>query len=95
MPYSATSQAILRAMRDGSKFLLRGDRTHGCKVRYNPVSKQREDRTALGLIPLERAGLIEFEAEPFDPNRYYSVQISKKGMMFLDENGDRERKKKD
>lgn len=86
MPYSATSQAILRAMNDGRKFLLRGDRSHGCQIRYNPTTKQREDRTALSLIPLERAGLIEFESEPLNPNRYYSVKITKKGLEHLAEN---------
>ncbi len=85
MPYSATSLAILRAMRDKSKFLLRGDRSHGCQVRYNPVTKQREDRTALSLIPLERAGLIAFESEPLNPKRYYGVKITHEGMAFLEQ----------
>ena len=84
MPYSATSLAILRSVRDKKKFLLRGDRSHGCEVRYNPATKQREDRTALSLIPLERAGLIKFESEPLNPNRYYSVRITKKGMELLE-----------
>lgn len=86
MPYSATSLKVLRAMRDGNKFLLRGDRSHACQVRYNPVTKKREDRTALSVIPLERAGLIEFEFEPLTPGRYYSVKITKKGIDWLDEN---------
>ncbi len=82
MPYSATSLAILRSMRDESKFLLRGDRSHGC----NPVTKQREDRSARSLIPLERAGLIEFVSEPLDPRRYYSVKMTRKGIEFLEGN---------
>jgi len=86
MPYSATSLSILRSMRDGSKYLIRGDRSHGCKIRYNLVTKQREDRTALSLIPLERAGLIEFSSEPLTPKRYYRVKITSKGQKFLDEN---------
>ncbi|WP_128602817.1 hypothetical protein [Pantoea wallisii] len=88
MPYSATSLAILRSMRDGARFLLRGDKSHGCQVRYNPDTKLREDRTALSLIPLERGGLIEFEREPVNPKRYYSVKMTKKGMAFLYESDD-------
>ena len=86
MPYSATSLTILRAMRDGNRFLLRGDRSHACKVMYNPVTKQREDRTTLSIIPLERAGLIAFESEPLTPGRYYTVKMTKKGIEWLDEN---------
>ncbi|MRT24997.1 hypothetical protein GJV14_13705 [Enterobacteriaceae bacterium RIT697] len=86
MPFSATSLAILLAMRDGDKFLLRGDRSHGCQIKYNPVTKQRDDRTALSLIPLERAGLIAFESEPVTSGRYYSVKMTTKGMAWLDEN---------
>lgn len=86
MPFSVTSLAILRSMREGGRYLLRGDKTHGCQVMYNPVTKQREDRTALSLIPLERAGLIEFECDPINPKRYYSVKMTSKGMAFLDEN---------
>jgi len=86
MPYSATSLAILRSMRDGHRYLLRGDKCHGCQVRYSPATKQREDRSALSLIPLERAGLIEFESEPLNPKRYYSVKLTKKGRDYLDEN---------
>jgi len=71
-------------MREGSRFLLRGDKSHGCQIRYNLVTKKREDRTALSLIPLERAGLIEFEAEPLNPKRYYSVKMTEKGIKFLD-----------
>jgi len=71
-------------MRGKHKFLLRGDRSHGCQVRYDPVSKQRADRTALSLIPLERAGLIEFDTEPLDPNRYYSVKLTNKGIALLE-----------
>lgn len=95
MPYSATSLTILRAMRDGNKFLLRGDRSHACQVRYNPVTKQREDRTTLSLIPLERAGLIKFESEPLNPNRYYSVKITKKGMELMEEKDDSAQKSPD
>lgn len=86
MPYSASSLAILRTMRDKNSYLLRGDRSHGCQVRYNAVTKKREDRTALSLIPLERAGLIEFATEPLDPIRYYSVRMTQKGQDFLEEN---------
>ena len=86
MPYSATSLAILRSMRDEHKFMLRGDRSHGCQIRYSPVTKQRQDRSALSLIPLERAGLIEFVSEPLDPKRYYSVKLTKKGIGFLENN---------
>lgn len=86
MPYSATSLAILRSMRDKHKFLLRGDRSHGCEIRYNLITKQREDRSALSLIPLERAGLIEFVSEPLDPKRYYIGRMTKKGIEFLEEN---------
>ena len=86
MPYSATSLAILRSMRDKHKFLLRGDRSHGCEIRYNLVTKQREDRSALSLIPLERAGLIEFVSVPLDPKRYYIARMTKKGIEFLKEN---------
>jgi len=67
MPYSAASLAILRSMREEHKFLLRGDRSHGCQIRYNPLTKQRQDRSALSLIPLERAGLIEFVSDPESP----------------------------
>jgi len=86
MPYSSTSLAILRLMRDKHKFLLRGDRSHGCEIRYNLVTKHREDRSALSLIPLQRAGLIEFVSEPLDPKRYYIVRMTKKGIEFLEEN---------
>jgi hypothetical protein len=86
MPFSATSLAILLAMRDGTKFLLRGDRSHGCQIKYNPVTKQRDDRTALSLIPLERAGLIAFESEPVTPGRYYSVKMTEMGLEWLNEN---------
>lgn len=85
MPYSATSLAILRSMRDGVKFLLRGDRTHGCQVRYHPISKLREDRTAQILLPLEKAGMIEFASEPLKARRYYAVKITNKGTKFLEE----------
>ncbi|MGJ0191637.1 hypothetical protein ACR6A7_04745 [Pantoea sp. RRHST58] len=88
MPYSAKSLAILRAMRGGDKFLLRGDRSHGCQIRYHPVTKQREDRTALSLIPLEKAGFVNFDATSINPARYYSVTITEKGMQFLEENDD-------
>lgn len=86
MPYSVTPLTVLRAMREGNRFLLRGDRSHACQVRYNPVTKQREDRTALSVIRLERAGLIAFDSEPLTPDRYYSVKMTKKGMVWLDEN---------
>lgn len=84
MPYSEASLSILRAMRDGSRFLLRGDRSHACQVRYHPVSGQRQDRTALSVIPLERAGLVKFESEPLTPGRYYSVKMTEKGIEWLD-----------
>lgn len=86
MPYSTTSLAIVRAMRDGSKFLLRGDKSHACQIRYNPVTNQRKDRTTLSVIPLERAGLIAFDSEPLSPRRYYSVEITKNGIEWLNEN---------
>lgn len=86
MPYSATSLSVLRSLRDGGKFLLRGDRSHGCQIRYNAITKQREDRSALSLIPLERAGLIEFVSDPIDPVRYYGVKITIMGYAFLNEN---------
>lgn len=64
---------------------MRGDRSHECQVRYNSATGQREDRTALSLIPLERAGMIEYESQPVNPVRYYSVKISEKGIAFPDE----------
>ena len=90
MPYSAASLSILCSMRDKGKYLLRGDRSHGFQIRYNPSTKQREDRSALSLIPLERAGLIAFESEPLDPKRYYSVRMTEKGQDYLKESENRQ-----
>lgn len=86
MPYSAASLTILRSMQEKAKYMLRGDKSHGFQIRYNSVTKKREDRTALSLIPLEREGLIKFESEPLDPLKYYNVVITVKGTKLLEEN---------
>ena len=85
MPYSAASLSILCSVRDKGKFLLREDRSHGFQIRYHPATNKREDRSVLSLIPLERAGLIEFDSDPLDPKRYFSVRLTDKGLDYLNE----------
>lgn len=83
MRLSKESLKALENLAKGTRFMLRGDMTHGFEIRYDPVNARRSDKTCRSLPKMKRAGWIEFATPPLNHHRYYNVKLTPAGTEIL------------
>lgn len=81
--FSSEAVSSLRSLAHGGRYLLRGDNTHGYRVRYNLENKKRENKTCRSLALMERAGLIEYAIPPRNHHKYHEMQVTDRGLKCL------------
>lgn len=77
----------LLRLRSGTRYLVSGDQRYGVEVRYEVGGRNRDDIKSRSIVPLLKNGCVEFKSKPKDPNLYYEVIISRKGIGALTEVG--------
>lgn len=80
MPVSRAQLITLRRMRNGTRYMMRGDKAGGVEVRYVTGTMDRDDVNCRSLAPLMRSGLIRFRSKPTDMTRYYEVELTLQGV---------------
>ncbi|MBM0748974.1 hypothetical protein JJB79_16405 [Pantoea eucrina] len=80
MPVSRAQLFTLRRMRNGTRYMMRGDKGYGIEVRYDVATGNRDDVSCRSLAPLMRSGLIRFKTKPTDMTRYYEVELTPQGV---------------
>ncbi|WP_241576598.1 hypothetical protein [Rosenbergiella collisarenosi] len=74
---------VLKKIRDGEPYLLRGDGAFGRKVM--PKGKSYIYQSGNTTIPiLYEAGYLEFKCSPLNKTEFFPIRVSKSGIAVLD-----------